>query len=196
MAYKNKEDRNAYARERRAKNPEAAQRAREISKKSYYKNLEENKRKAQQRRIDDPDRHRGYTFKAELKRYGTTVEWYKERLIEQRGLCCLCEHLNRYAGELQRLTVDHSHSCCDTHATSCGKCLRGLLCADCNILLSYLEKFLDESYTYPVPYDNSWLEKALAYLKKWAEADRELHNNLVITNIQVPQTQTQEATHG
>jgi hypothetical protein len=41
------------------------------------------------------------------------------------------------AGPEEKYTyaVDHDHSCCDTNASSCGKCIRGLLCSKCNITL-------------------------------------------------------------
>lgn len=182
MAFKNKEERNTYERARRANNPEAARKAREAARRSDAKHR--NKRIASQKlsRELDPERHKAYTFKAELKRYGTTVAWYRNKLIEQKGTCILCEHLNHSCGTIQRLSVDHDHNCCDTHATSCGECLRGLLCETCNLRLSYLEQTVKD---FPEPrqencevdfrnmiQEGSWTKQALRYLKKYQTAVR------------------------
>jgi hypothetical protein len=112
------------------------------------------------------DKYRSREFAREMKKYGTTVEWYRAKLIAQSGLCALCGHLSHHHGTLQRLQVDHSHRCCDLKTKSCGKCLRGLLCADCNILLSYLERFLP-SFIAPQAQPNTWLSLALTYLDSY-----------------------------
>jgi len=115
------------------------------------------------------DKFRVREFAREMKKYGTTVEWYREKLIEQLGLCAMCGHLSHHHGTIQRLQVDHDHNCCDLHTKSCGKCLRGLLCADCNLKLAPLEKILEEMFTLPEPSPGTWLEKSLEYLRKWKE---------------------------
>lgn len=54
------------------------------------------------------------------------ADYYK--IVEQQQNCCaICGDPPPY----QRLVVDHDHSCC-VRATSCGECLRGLLCPRCN----------------------------------------------------------------
>jgi hypothetical protein len=114
------------------------------------------------------DHYRVLEFAREMKKYGTTVEWYRDRLIEQSGVCAICSHLSHHHGTLQRLQVDHNHECCDLRTKSCGKCLRGLLCADCNINLSYLELFLKDALVFPMlGKDNSWTGRALRYLLKY-----------------------------
>jgi hypothetical protein len=49
------------------------------------------------------------------------------------------------------LAVDHDHNCCPSKKT-CGKCIRGLLCMDCNRGLGY---FRD---------DTARLDRAISYL--------------------------------
>src|SRR5204863_8159481 len=67
------------------------------------------------------DKHR-------LENYGMTWEQYQELLAEQGGGCALC---GQQCSSGRLLAVDHDHACCPG-MKSCGKCVRGLLCGDCN----------------------------------------------------------------
>jgi len=56
-------------------------------------------------------------------------------------------------GSLENLNIDHDHECCPTKVT-CGKCIRGVLCNNCNTALGLL-------------HDNvALLKKAIFYLKR------------------------------
>ena len=119
-------------------------------------------------RDERPEFYRAREFAREMKKYGTTVEWYRDKLIEQSGICALCKHLSHHHGTIQRLQVDHNHDCCDLKTKSCGKCLRGLLCADCNIRLAPVEDVLKQGTI--VPLAGTWLSKALAYLDSYKKS--------------------------
>lgn len=59
--------------------------------------------------------------------YSITPEQYAALLAHQGGSCYVCRRVPRS----KRLAVDHDHSCCPG-PTSCGRCVRGLLCRSCN----------------------------------------------------------------
>lgn len=61
--------------------------------------------------------------------HGITPERYEEMLIAQGGTCAVCD-----SASTELLHVDHDHACCSTR-TSCGKCVRGLVCGNCNRML-------------------------------------------------------------
>lgn len=65
--------------------------------------------------------------------YNTTPEFYAALKEYQGGLCAICR---RAKGEKRNLAVDHDHTCCPG-PTSCGRCIRGLLCAPCNDILAH-----------------------------------------------------------
>lgn len=62
------------------------------------------------------------------KVYSLLPGQYMELYRHQGGKCWLCR---RATGARKSLSVDHDHSCCPGE-TSCGKCVRGLLCGGCN----------------------------------------------------------------
>lgn len=82
-------------------------------------------------------------------KYGFDMEFYAQMNKEQLGLCCLC---NRPEPLKRSLSVDHDHRCC-AGDKSCGKCVRALLCSNCNVGLG---RFND---------DPKLLEKAARYLR-------------------------------
>jgi hypothetical protein len=66
-----------------------------------------------------------------LATYNLTKEMYEALYKAQGGRCATCQ---RATGKTRRLSVDHDHKCCSGR-TSCGRCVRGLLCRPCNTLL-------------------------------------------------------------
>jgi hypothetical protein len=100
----------------------------------------------QKERKKYPEKFRGYELK---KRHKITLEIYNKQLEKQNNVCAIC----KTTGVIDRnLAVDHDHLCCDSDK-SCGKCLRGLLCNNCN---SGLGSFKD---------DIERLKNAITYLE-------------------------------
>ena len=63
--------------------------------------------------------------------YRMTIEQFQKMFSDQNGMCLICD-------EQRKLIVDHDHSCCP-EKTTCGECVRGLICHRCNTLVGYLE---------------------------------------------------------
>lgn len=76
-------------------------------------------------------------------RYGVTQVWYVEKMAQG---CSICGATDR------RFHVDHDHGCCPGQR-SCGECVRGLLCSQCNQALGLFGDRTDI------------LHKAIEYLK-------------------------------
>jgi hypothetical protein len=126
-----KEERNAYAREWRAKNRE---KLRAQSRARYAANPEYHKAKARKHilnyRKNNPKANRNKHYK---KRYGITVEEYEAMSLAQNHLCAICgmpESKKRKDGTTSILAVDHDHNT--------GK-VRELLCIGCNHMLGNIE---------------------------------------------------------
>lgn len=72
-----------------------------------------------------------YAYRAIRNKYSLSRDEYDALLAAQGGGCAICG--TTVAGNRGRmLNVDHDHACCPGHK-SCGKCVRGLLCARCNV---------------------------------------------------------------
>ena len=68
-------------------------------------------------------------------RYSLSVEEYNSLLESQNRKCAICHRT-------KTLYVDHDHSCCPGPQT-CGKCIRGLLCINCNTSLGKFDDSID-----------------------------------------------------
>lgn len=84
------------------------------------------------------------TASGRLQRYGVSQPVFDSILERQGGGCKLC-------GSDKALVVDHDHECCEGTVT-CGNCVRGILCQNCNFKLAVLEA------------DPAWVAAAIRYL--------------------------------
>jgi hypothetical protein len=89
--------------------------------------------------------------KAKTRKYKISTEKLEAMLIEQAGLCDCCGNQMRSINEPH---IDHDHACCNMKG-SCGKCIRGLLCARCNHMLGNVNDSVEV------------LQKAILYLGRY-----------------------------
>lgn len=70
-------------------------------------------------------------FQKTIRSHGLTPEQHRQMVLDQEGLCAVC-------GRYEHLVIDHDHRCCPG-LTSCGGCVRGLLCNGCNTALGLVK---------------------------------------------------------
>jgi hypothetical protein len=104
-------------------------------------------------------------------RYKMTIEEYESLLASQGGHCALCEAVQ--GDDKRRMGVDHSHTCCASQK-GCGRCNRGILCANCNRRVGFLEEVMREALVIPragtiktLGQPETWTSLALAYLSSY-----------------------------
>ena len=86
-----------------------------------------------------------------LTKFGLTVDDYIEMLENQNKVCYICKQSP--VGMKKRLSVDHNHNC-HPSGEACNKCIRKLLCHNCNTALGNIKD------------DINILEKMIDYLKE------------------------------
>lgn len=67
------------------------------------------------------------SFSKKLRNHGVSEEKFYQMLVNQNYCCAV-------GGETiseKNACIDHDHSCCEDEK-SCGNCVRGLLCSNCN----------------------------------------------------------------
>ena len=82
------------------------------------------------------------------------VKRVREKLTkEQNNKCAIC--LIDQSELSKSLSVDHDRKCC-LGEKSCGKCIRGLLCSNCNFAIGLLkdnEVIIQMAYKYITEYE-------------------------------------------
>lgn len=71
-----------------------------------------------------------------LKTYGITMAEYDQMFERQGSKCAVCQ-ASESGG--RGWHVDHDHACCPAKSGACGKCVRGILCARCNMTLGLVQ---------------------------------------------------------
>lgn len=90
-----------------------------------------------ERRGRNPEGYRIQKMRQRLRRFSMTVEQFEEMLDRQGGGCAICG-TDVTSVATHRLSVDHDHNCCPSKE-SCGKCIRGILCTNCNSGLGHFK---------------------------------------------------------
>lgn len=85
-----------------------------------------------------------------LKNYQMTQADFDRMMSEQDHRCAICHNEFKSTRDTH---IDHDHRCCD-YDGSCGRCVRGILCGECN---RGLARFRD---------DAKIIESALHYLSE------------------------------
>ncbi len=94
----------------------------------------------------------GNVRKEKIAAHGLTVARYNEILESQNLRCAICKIPQE---GLPTFSIDHDHVCCPGKF-SCGKCVRGLLCMQCNTGIGNLRESVEI------------MNAAIAYLEKRA----------------------------
>lgn len=80
-------------------------------------------------RLRDPFKHK---IRVRNSKYKITSEYFDALLAKQDNKCAICHKVFTNETKYHQPWVDHDHSCCP-EGRSCGKCIRGLLCAICYV---------------------------------------------------------------
>ncbi|QGZ16647.1 endonuclease VII [Mycobacterium phage Gabriela] len=93
---------------------------------------------------------RDYVLK---KKYNLSLDEILTRLASQNFQCCICS-----SPIDETCNVDHDHGCCKSSTKTCGECVRGLLCGDCNRALG-LFRDSTENLNAAIKYLDYWKAK-------------------------------------
>lgn len=82
-----------------------------------------------------------HPYKHLREKFKLTPDEYQDMLVRQNGVCAICGNpeTKERLGKLVNLAVDHDRACCPT-GTTCGDCVRGLLCSNCNVALGLVKE--------------------------------------------------------
>lgn len=81
----------------------------------------------------DPEYYRKLT----LRKFGLTPAAFAALVERSGGRCAICSTADP-GGKHDTWHVDHDHRCCP-RGRSCGSCIRGILCSNCNLGLGHFK---------------------------------------------------------
>jgi len=113
-------------------------------------NPEKAKQSRETYRQQNPEKEMDYY---RMRRFKIEPSDFRNMLEKQNNKCALCPVVFTFLSRDTTPCVDHDHACCSGKIT-CGKCVRGLICWQCN---AGLGSFKDNVTT---------LENAIQYLKE------------------------------
>lgn len=106
-----------------------------------------------QKRAGTPE-YKEWLFEYRIKQYGLTIEQYNKILLSQNNVCAICKTDRPGGNGNINFHIDHDHRCCPAGPKCCGKCVRGILCSQCNQAIGMLHE------------DIEILKSAIYYLQK------------------------------
>lgn len=86
-----------------------------------------------------PEQTRERSRRYNYAKHNLTIEQWDQMFANQGGKCAICGDENTAE---RNLHIDHDHECCPG-TYSCGKCIRGLLCTQCNTALGLANDDVD-----------------------------------------------------
>ena len=93
-------------------------------------------------------------IRSQILKYGITEETFRLILEGQEYRCMICRVR---IPERRDQHIDHDHKCCPNPCRSCGKCIRGVLCHNCNVAIGHIKE------------DPTIAELLAAYLRGFSE---------------------------
>lgn len=112
---------------------------------TYEKESEKIRQRVRKYCTENPEKIKGTKLKQD---FGVTLEWYKAKLEEQKGVCAICQKPEKSIrkGKLLALAVDHSHETGKVRSLLCMACNRGVGLLNDNVetlqaAIDYLNKY-------------------------------------------------------
>ncbi|MBD8042609.1 endonuclease VII domain-containing protein [Arthrobacter sp. Sa2BUA2] len=90
-----------------------------------------------------------------MRAFGLSAKQFKEMIASQGNACAICRRA--FDGIVNKVCVDHDHACCPGVRT-CGECIRGLLCNNCNSSLGWFKDSVEA------------IVAAIGYLETWNDS--------------------------
>jgi hypothetical protein len=119
-----------------------------------YGNLckECNRKRVKAHMKERPDLFKKRTRRYTIRQYGIQPEEFELMIKKQNNRCAIC--LNEFNLDKETPHIDHDHKCCSSPSSSCGKCVRGILCRGCNHGIGIFKE------------NTASLQNAIIYLKR------------------------------